>query len=71
MVRFVSNMMLKALSDTDVQRKGIVVVNDMTGLKLKNLDPATGKAIFGRVFPNLPVNLLQPWRAVASPVECP
>jgi len=58
MARFITTLMLQSvLKDVDSQRQGIAVVNDMTGLKLSNLDPATAKAIFGSVFPRLPVRV--------------
>lgn len=57
MVRFVSTVMLSALQDADTQRKGVCIVQDMTGLKLSNLDPTTAKALFGKIFPNLPIRV--------------
>jgi len=57
MVRFVTTVMLSALRDAETQRKGITVVQDMSGLKLSNLDPATAKALFGKIFPALPIRV--------------
>lgn len=57
MARLIPTVMLSALTDPDVQRLGITIVQDMTGLKLKNLDPATAKMLMGRVFPNLPIRI--------------
>jgi len=57
MARLVATVMLHTLSDPNVQRLGIVVVNDMNGLKLKNLDPAAGKMIFSTVLSNLPIRV--------------
>jgi len=57
MKRLVTNVMLSALNDPEVQRKGLVIVQDMNGLKLKNLDPKAGKELFGSVFPRLPIRI--------------
>jgi hypothetical protein len=45
MCRFIAIVMLRALQDVDVQRTGMCVVQDMTGLKLSNLDPTTAKEV--------------------------
>jgi hypothetical protein len=55
--RLVATVMLEVLKDVDVQRKGLIVINDMTGLKLKNLDPPAAKGMFGHVFPRLPIRV--------------
>ena len=57
MARLMLTVMLHALKDPDVQRLGVTVINDMSGLKLKNMDPSAAKAIMMRVFPNLPIRV--------------
>ena len=57
MARLVTTNMLHALKDPDVQRLGVTIINDMSGLKLKNLDPSAAKAIMMRVFPCLPIRV--------------
>ena len=58
MARLVSNNMLHILAqDVDAQRYGLTIVNDMTGLGLKNLDPSIPKVLFGEVFPRLPIRI--------------
>ena len=57
MGRLLTTVMLSALKDPEVQRHGVVVINDMSGLKLKNLDPAAAKNIMQNIFPKLPIRV--------------
>ena len=56
--RLVGRILLHTLrGDPDVQRCGLAILHDMTGLGLKNLDPALFKAIIGEVLPGLPIRV--------------
>ena len=55
--KLVAAVMLHVLRDPDAQRLGVVICNDMTGLKLKNLDPGAPKVLFGKVLSNLPIRV--------------
>ena len=57
MARYLSYVLRSSLEDVEVQRHGVVVLQDMTGLGFKNLDPAAAKAIFTKVFSNAPVRV--------------
>jgi len=58
MAKLITTVILHLLrGSTAAQRCGIVLLNDMTGLSLKNLDPAVPKLMFGSVFPRLPVRV--------------
>ena len=57
MARLIVTVMSEALKDPDVQRMGIVLINDVNGVKLKNLDPAAIKFIMGNVLPAMPVRV--------------
>lgn len=57
MARMIATNMLHVMKDVDAQRYGLVIVNDMTGLGLKNLDPGMAKKLFGEVFPRLPIRI--------------
>ena len=74
--RLLVAVMLEALKHADVQRRGVVIVNDMSGLRLRNLDPAVPKYLFKEVLPAMPVRvgriclLNPPWvlRTVILPI---
>jgi len=53
----IATMMLRTLRDPDVARCGIVIIQDMRGISLSNLDPSAAKFVFGHVFPRLPVRV--------------
>ena len=55
--RAAATVMLHALRDADTARCGVAVLQDMTGLRMKNISPPTAKLMFGQVFPRLPVRL--------------
>lgn len=57
MGRLIVNVMLNALKDPETQRLGVTLIQDMTGIKLKNLDPAAAKNMMGNIFPNLPIRV--------------
>ena len=57
MGRLIATVQLEALKDPEVAARGIIVVNDMTGVKLKNLDPSAVKFIMGTVLPAMPVRV--------------
>ena len=57
MGRAVATVMLNACEDVDTQRMGIVLLNDLSGIQLKNIHPPTAKFILGEVLPNLPIRL--------------
>lgn len=57
MGRLIVTVMLEALKDVDAQRQGLCIINDMTGISLKNLDPSLPKFLFGTVFPNMPIRV--------------
>jgi len=57
MGRLLYTIMIEALKDVEVQRSGIVIINDVRGVGLKNLDPAAVKFIMGNVFPAMPVRV--------------
>jgi hypothetical protein len=55
--RMVATVILNALKDADIARCGVVMLNEMTGVGLRNLDPSIPKYLFGTVFPRLPVRV--------------
>ena len=55
--RLVATLMLNALKDAETARRGVVILQDMTGLSIRNLDPKTAKFMFGSVLPRLPVRI--------------
>lgn len=57
MARLMTTVVLSTMKDPDAQRWGIVVVGDMSGISLKNLDPGVPKMMMGKVFPALPVRV--------------
>ena len=57
MGRAVATVMLNACEDVDTQRMGIVLLNDLSGIQLKNIHPPTAKFVLGEVLPNLPIRL--------------
>lgn len=58
MARLLSTLLVRTLrKSVDAQRFGIVLLNDMTGVGIKNVDPAIPKLLFSSVFPRLPVRL--------------
>ena len=57
LVRQIITVQLHLLQDADVQRLGIVVIHDMNGLGLKNLDPGAAKLIFSRVLTTMPIRV--------------
>ena len=57
LVRQILTVQLHLLKDADVQRLGLVIIHDMNGIGLKNLDPGAVKLILGRVLPTMPIRL--------------
>ena len=58
MARLLSRVMVQALrKSVDAQRFGIVLLNDMSGVSVRNMDPAVPKLMFSSVFPRLPIRL--------------
>lgn len=57
MVRLVCTNLLNALADPEVQRRGIVLHNDLSELSLKNLDPRLPKFLLTQVFPRMPMRV--------------
>jgi len=55
--RLVASIVLTALKDPDTARCGVAILQDMTDVSLKNLDPKTAKYLFGSIFPRLPVRI--------------
>jgi len=55
--RHVATVMLKACEDVETQRNGVVLINDMTGISIKNLSPPTVKFLMGEVLPSLPIRV--------------
>ncbi|KAL1524584.1 hypothetical protein AB1Y20_019474 [Prymnesium parvum] len=55
--RVVVANMLYAMRGEEAQQRGIVMVNDMTGLSRKNLDPGLFKYVTGSILPRLPVRV--------------
>ena len=56
--RCVAFVVLRCVSSSPfVQRVGLTVVNDMSGISISNLQPAAAKLVFGTVFPSLPVRV--------------
>ena len=53
MGRLIATVMLKACEDVETQRNGIVLVNDLTGVGIKNLSPPTVKFIMGEALPRV------------------
>ena len=52
-----ATVLLTMLHDPDVQRLGVVIVSDMRGLGLRNLDPGVPKMVFGKVLSSMPVRV--------------
>ena len=50
MGRLVATVMLKALESVETQRNGIVLINDMRELSVKNLSPSIAKFLMGEVY---------------------
>lgn len=42
--------MLNALKNVETQRNGVILINDMSGVGVKNLSPSTVKYIMGEVY---------------------
>lgn len=57
MGRLVATVMLKALESVETQRNGVVLLNDMRGLSVKNVSPSTAKFLMGEVLPALPIRV--------------
>jgi len=57
MARMVTTIMLDALKDPDAQRCGLVMLGDLNGIGLKNIDPGVPKMLMGKVFPCLPIRI--------------
>jgi hypothetical protein len=57
MARLIGTLMLTELQDPGVQRMGMAIINDLTGVKIKNIDPAAPKMIMTKVFPRLPIRV--------------
>jgi len=57
MARLVMTVVMSALKDTDAQRFGIVMIGDMSGIGLKNIDPGVPKLLMGKILPCLPVRI--------------
>jgi len=57
MGRLFATVILHALRDENTARCGIVILQDFTGVGMKNIDPKTGKYLFGECFPRLPVRI--------------
>ena len=57
MGRAIATVMLKACENVDTQRNGIVLINDVTGIGLKNISPPAAKFVFGTVLPSLPIRV--------------
>lgn len=58
MARLVVLVMLEVLTgNPDAQRVGIAILNDVSGVGLKNVDPAVPKLMFSKVFPRLPIRI--------------
>jgi len=58
MARLLATTMLHVLMhDSEAQRTGVAVINDLNGVGLKNLDPGAAKMIFGTVLANLPIRV--------------
>lgn len=55
--RMVASVVLNSLTDPDIARCGIVMLNEMTGVGLKNMNPSIPKYLFGSIFPRLPVRV--------------
>ena len=50
MGRLIAKVMLNALENVETQRNGVVLINDMSGIGVKNLSPSTVKYIMGEVY---------------------
>jgi len=57
MGRLIAKVMLNALENVETQRNGVVLINDMSGIGVKNLSPSTVKYIMGEVLPALPIRV--------------
>lgn len=57
MARLIGSSLLYALRDPEVQRRGVVLHNDVSELGLKNVDPMVPKLLFTKVFPSMPMRL--------------
>ena len=58
MARLLTTVIVHALrKSVDAQRFGIVLLNDMSGVSVKNVDPSVPKLFFSSVFPRLPIRL--------------
>jgi len=55
--RLIATIMLHLLKDENTARCGVAIMQDATGLGLKNIDPKTAKFVFGSVFPRLPIRV--------------
>jgi len=55
--RSIAAVMLMALDDPEVQRLGIVILHDMNGIRLKNMNPPAFKLILSKVLPTLPIRV--------------
>ena len=59
MARAISTIMLKACENVDTQRNGIVLINELTGVGLKNISPPTAKSLLkGPTAPASPTSAL-------------
>ena len=57
MARLISFVLFRALKDVDVQRHGVCILQDFTGIGLKNLDPSVFKYVTGSVLPRIPIRV--------------
>jgi hypothetical protein len=57
MGRMIACAMLCVLQDVDVQRMGVVILNDAREIGFRNMDPRVPKFIFGKVLGRLPVRV--------------
>jgi hypothetical protein len=48
--RLIATVMLNALKNVETQRNGVVLINDLSGIGVKNLSPSTVKYIMGEVY---------------------
>ena len=69
MGRLVATVMLKALESVETQRNGIVLINDMRELSVKNLSPSIAKFLMGEVHaPTNPAPSIRPGRDSRDPL---
>ena len=57
LARLLVTVTMQALKDPAAQQLGVVIVQDMRGLSIRNISPAHFKFMAGKVLPRLPIRI--------------